>query len=550
MPQYWYWFLILGILIGWVVSWLLDLFCWRRKRNRVFEKEIQELKSKLDDCNGRAANLRGEIEKRDARIADLERTLAARVELHTAAVPTAHVEAEPLPVHAHPIVMPEAPEVHPAASQVVVSATQAPVKRPHVPVAAPVVDLAAPEAALASVGVTLAGPPAAAAAAPVVAAPAPAGEFPVDDLTKVRGIGPMLTAALHAGGITSFAQLAAADEAQLQSIIQAPEWRRLDYGDWIEQAKALRDQPAEPAEDDLTRIEGIGPKYAEELRAAGIGTFGELASSNPARLAGIVKAPDWRRVDYASWIDQARLVVAGDEGGLATLQDRLHRRQGDNLTLIAGIGPRAAAALSSAGIDSYAALAATDEAYLAGIMDGAELRAGDYPAWLGEARMRAAGKRVVREVRPVIPATPIAGIPAQDLAAIRGIGPVFEQKLYEAGVGTFARLAALSDEQVRAIIQPEEWQEFDYESWNEQARNLAERTDTVDALWNGIIPDDLSKIKGIGEVTEQKLYEAGILNFTDLATTTVQRLQEIIQPEPWQKMDFAAWIEEARRLAV
>jgi predicted flap endonuclease-1-like 5' DNA nuclease len=141
------------------------------------------------------------------------------------------------------------------------------------------------------------------------------------------------------------------------------------------------------------------------------------------------------------------------------------------------------------------------------------------------------------------------GIPAQDLAAIRGIGPVFEQKLYEAHVGTYAELAALSEAQLKAIIKPQEWQEFHYETWKGAARKLAEKTGTVDAVWNGIIPDDLTAIKGIGEVFEQRLFDAGILTFGNLASKSVAELEAIIQPRNWQKVELAAWIAEAQARA-
>jgi len=279
------------------------------------------------------------------------------------------------------------------------------------------------------------------------------------------------------------------------------------------------------------------------LREAGITTFAGLAASDEAALAAIIGAPAWRRVDYAMWIEQARLAAAGEEATLAALQARLHRREGDNLALIQGVGARTAAALSAAGITSFADLAAADEIQLAGIISDAGVRGGDYAAWIEEARLRAAGKRVPRRATV---ADEIKGIPAQDLAAIRGIGPVFEQKFYAAGIGTYAQLAALSDDEIKAVIQPKEWQEFDYESWNEQARRLAEETGTVGAVWNGVIPDDLSQIEGIGEVFEQKLYQAGIMTFADLAARTPEELKAIIQPEEWQELDFAGWIAQAR----
>jgi predicted flap endonuclease-1-like 5' DNA nuclease len=62
----------------------------------------------------------------------------------------------------------------------------------------------------------------------------------------------------------------------------------------------------ERGEDDLTRLAGIGPAFAGRLRAAGVTTYAALAASTPEALADIVQAPDWRRPDYARWIEQAR----------------------------------------------------------------------------------------------------------------------------------------------------------------------------------------------------------------------------------------------------
>jgi len=64
-------------------------------------------------------------------------------------------------------------------------------------------------------------------------------------------------------------------------------------------------------------------------------------------------------------------------------------------------------------------------------------------------------------------------------------------------------------------------------------------------VWNGIIPDDLSKIKGVGNVAERKLFEAGIMTFADLAAATVAQLEAIVQPLAWQNVDLASWIAQA-----
>jgi len=555
----WYWWAILGILVGWVSEWLFEIICWRWKRRRSYEARIEDLEGSLDECHRGVVHLRGELERRDLRIVDLKKGLSAGLDLPAVATNTPEARAADLP-SAAPDLHPKAPLIDVEAPVIEVTAPKLHVEVPSIEVAArdlqigasdidvtapdlqmelPAIDLAlsaldveAPSTDVEALEVKLEMPEIDVRAAPVR----------VDDLTLIRGVGPKMSATLGAAGITSFAQLAEMDGPQLQGVIQAPDWQRVDYGDWVLQAQTLSDLPPAAVGDDLTAIEGVGPKYAGLLRDAGITTFAGLADREEEGLKAIINAPSWRRVDYPMWIRQARLIVSGEHEALAQLQGRLHTRGGDNLTLVAGIGDKAKAALLGAGVSSFADLAAADEARLAGIIEGAGLRVADYGAWREEADLRAAGKRVSR----VAAASGASeGIPAQDLAAIWGIGPIFELKFYQAGIGTYTQLAALSDADVRAIIQPEEWQDFDYKSWNEQARRLAEDTSTVRSVWNGIIPDDLSKIKGVGDVAERRLFEAGIMTFADLAAATVAQLEAIVQPLSWQNVDLASWIAQA-----
>ncbi|WP_368343676.1 50S ribosomal protein L21 [Pelagovum sp. HNIBRBA483] len=80
---------------------------------------------------------------------------------------------------------------------------------------------------------------AAAAAAPKKAAPAKAAAAPkaeaaasaADDLSQITGVGPAAVKKLNAAGITTFAQLAAADAETVESAKIKPEW--------VEQAKEL-----------------------------------------------------------------------------------------------------------------------------------------------------------------------------------------------------------------------------------------------------------------------------------------------------------------------
>ena len=62
-----------------------------------------------------------------------------------------------------------------------------------------------------------------------------------------------------------------------------------------------------------------------------------------------------------------------------------------------------------------------------------------------------------------------------DLEEIKGIGPVFEQRLYNAGIYTYEKLAGMTPEQIRKIIRvnKSKWRKANPESWIEQARDLA-----------------------------------------------------------------------------
>ena len=83
-------------------------------------------------------------------------------------------------------------------------------------------------------------------------------------------------------------------------------------------------KPAVPSKpDDLKIIEGIGPKIASLLAAAGITTFNQLASTEVHRLSQIVRDAHLAMSDPTTWPEQARLAAAGDWAGLEKLQGEL-----------------------------------------------------------------------------------------------------------------------------------------------------------------------------------------------------------------------------------
>ena len=114
------------------------------------------------------------------------------------------------------------------------------------PAAKPVAKAAAAPAAKPVAAKTAAAKPAAkpkakpAAAKPAPAAPAAAPAAGEDDLTAIKGLGPKAADSLKAGGVKSFAQIAAWNEAEIASWDERINGRgRIVRDDWVGQAKSL-----------------------------------------------------------------------------------------------------------------------------------------------------------------------------------------------------------------------------------------------------------------------------------------------------------------------
>jgi predicted flap endonuclease-1-like 5' DNA nuclease len=77
--------------------------------------------------------------------------------------------------------------------------------------------------------------------------------------------------------------------------------------------------------DDLTKIEGIGPKVSQVLYESGILTFAQLAHADVSRLRTILQdaGPRFRIIEPESWPQQAGLAANGNWDALRKLQDEL-----------------------------------------------------------------------------------------------------------------------------------------------------------------------------------------------------------------------------------
>ncbi len=77
--------------------------------------------------------------------------------------------------------------------------------------------------------------------------------------------------------------------------------------------------------DDLTKIEGIGPKIAELLKAENINSFADLANTETDKIKEILAAAGgrYKSHDPSTWPQQAKLAAEGNWEELKKLQDEL-----------------------------------------------------------------------------------------------------------------------------------------------------------------------------------------------------------------------------------
>ena len=75
--------------------------------------------------------------------------------------------------------------------------------------------------------------------------------------------------------------------------------------------------------DDLTRIEGIGPKVSKTLIAAGISTFEALSNATVEEIQKVLADAGLKMMDATTWPQQAKLAAQGDWDGLKELQENL-----------------------------------------------------------------------------------------------------------------------------------------------------------------------------------------------------------------------------------
>ena len=138
----------------------------------------------------------------------------------------------------------------------------------------------------------------------------------------------------------------------------------------------------------------------------------------------------------------------------------------------------------------------------------------------------------------------------QDLEAINGIGAVYEQRLYAAGIGTYWEVGMIPDAELVEVLEIKDFQGVDLAAIKADAMRLAAESNSMGQTWDGTEPDDFEPLEGIGPVMERRLYAAGICTYAALAAATEERLAEICKAPAFARPNYARWIEQARtRLA-
>ncbi len=148
----------------------------------------------------------------------------------------------------------------------------------------------------------------------------------------------------------------------------------------------------EHPQDDLTRIEGLGPFIAKKLNEAGVHTFADISRWNEERIREITEKIGYipGRIRQDDWVGQARrLQEKQQENPEAFRQKTLAPTNREDLKIIEGIGPKIEEILRDAGIRSWDDLAESEVDHLRDILAtaGAQYRVHDPATWPAQARL-------------------------------------------------------------------------------------------------------------------------------------------------------------------
>jgi len=100
-------------------------------------------------------------------------------------------------------------------------------------------------------------------------------------------------------------------------------------------------------------------------------------------------------------------------------------------------------------------------------------------------------------------------------------------------------------EAIEAVVEEAEAERIVEEiDWEAELREMALEAPRAEPDWR----DDLTRVQGIGAKSAERLNEAGIVSFAELAALDEENLAAIIQAPDWRRPDYASWISQAQEL--
>jgi predicted flap endonuclease-1-like 5' DNA nuclease/predicted nuclease with TOPRIM domain len=123
-----------------------------------------------------------------------------------------------------------------------------------------------------------------------------------------------------------------------------------------------------------------------------------------------------------------------------------------------------------AGVSQARALLSADHEQATNDVDGLRTQLGERESTIGA--LQAMIGQLQGELHGLRTAIPARRDPLID---INGIGPVYEERLFAAGITTFAQVAEQNPDRLREIVAAKEWQDIDPEAWIAEARSFAEQ---------------------------------------------------------------------------
>ncbi len=226
----------------------------------------------------------------------------------------------------------------------------------------------------------------------------------------------------------------------------------------LEPAKPVRPHPPAAA-DNLLRIRGIDAQAAEELMAAGIRRYQQIATWSATDVDRFARQlATGGRIARENWIEQAQILSKGGDTAFSRAFDRPARADPS--------GPPADADRADAARRPPAAKAA-DELPTRPVSLGA-LRSVRSQAYQNPEPGPEAAHRVGSHNRVV------RTLPPQDLKRIRGIGVLIEKRLNAMQIATYEQIANWTAEDIERVSRTLDFKgRIERENWVEQARILA-----------------------------------------------------------------------------